>query len=137
VPVLTTPAVITADSTPIAPSPARLRRLTARDFRNLAGVSLEVPEAGLALVGDNGHGKTNLLEAVYYLHIFRSARPRRGAGAIRRAGFHVAAVAEGTLGTGGAGFEREREVAADRSRRRSPERADALGAPPQWRSPRT
>jgi DNA replication and repair protein RecF len=110
VPVLTTHAVITADSTPTAPSPARLRRLTARDFRNLADVSLEVPDAGVALVGDNGHGKTNLLEAVYYLHIFRSLRGARDVELVRfgAAGFHVAAVAEGTRWNRiGAGFERE------------------------------
>lgn len=32
---------------------------------------------GAALIGDNGQGKTNLLEAVYYLEIFRSFRGAR------------------------------------------------------------
>jgi DNA replication and repair protein RecF len=89
---------------------ARLRRLTARDFRNLADVSIEVPDEGLAFVGDNGHGKTNLLEAVYYLHLFRSLRGARDVELVRfgAATFHVGATAEGTRWTRiGAGFERE------------------------------
>ncbi len=89
---------------------ATLRRITVRDFRNLAEVSVDVPEAGLALVGDNGHGKTNLLEAVYYLHLFRSLRGARDVELVRfgAAGFHVAAIADGTRWNRlGAGFERE------------------------------
>ena len=92
------------------PVPAMLGRLAVRDFRNLADVSLEVPAAGLALVGDNGHGKTNLLEAVYYLHLFRSLRGARDIELVRfgATGFHVAATAEGTRWSRiGAGFERE------------------------------
>lgn len=104
--------MVTGDDMAIATpaSPVTLRRLTVRDFRNLADVSLDVPAAGLALVGDNGHGKTNLLEAVYYLHLFRSLRGARDAELVRfgAAGFHVAAVAEGTRWNRiGAGFDRE------------------------------
>jgi DNA replication and repair protein RecF len=89
---------------------ARLRRLALRDFRNLADVALEVPAPGLALVGDNGHGKTNLLEAIYYLHLFRSLRGARDVELVRfgAPGFHVAAAAEGTRWDRiGAGFDRE------------------------------
>jgi DNA replication and repair protein RecF len=89
---------------------ARLRRLVVRDFRNLADVVLDVPATGLALVGDNGHGKTNVLEAVYYLHLFRSLRGARDVELVRfgAAGFHVAAESEGTRWDRiGAGFERE------------------------------
>ena len=89
---------------------ATLRRITVRDFRNLADVTVDVPQAGLALVGDNGHGKTNLLEAVYYLHLFRSLRGARDIELVRfgAAGFHVAAIADGTRWNRlGAGFERE------------------------------
>lgn len=104
--------MVTGDDMAIATpaSPVTLRRLSVRDFRNLADVSLDVPAAGLALVGDNGHGKTNLLEAVYYLHLFRSLRGARDAELVRfgAAGFHVAAVAEGTRWNRiGAGFDRE------------------------------
>jgi len=103
-------AVIPDERKAVTPAPARLRRLTVRDFRNLADVSLDVPLAGLALVGDNGHGKTNLLEAVYYLHLFRSLRGARDIELVRfgAATFHVSAIAEGTRWNRiGAGFERE------------------------------
>jgi DNA replication and repair protein RecF len=74
-------------------APARVTRLAIRDFRNLARVDLDVSSAGIALIGDNGHGKTNLLEAVYYLHHFRSMRGARDPELVRfgAAGFHVAA----------------------------------------------
>jgi DNA replication and repair protein RecF len=98
---------IAAGSHPVA---SRLRQLTIRDFRNLAEVSVVVPPNGLALVGDNGHGKTNLLEAVYYLHLFRSLRGARDPELVRfgATSFHVGAVADGTRWIRvGAGFERD------------------------------
>ncbi|HET8649592.1 MAG TPA: DNA replication and repair protein RecF [Gemmatimonadales bacterium] len=52
----------------------RLTRLVARGFRNLADVECELPAAGVALLGANGQGKTNLLEAIYYPVLFRSLR---------------------------------------------------------------
>jgi DNA replication and repair protein RecF len=60
-----------------------LRRLTVRDFRNFEKLDLEVPEAGMVVIGENGHGKTNLLEAVSYLGLFRSMRGSRDVDAIR------------------------------------------------------
>src|SRR5687767_292794 len=119
---------------PEQPATARLQQLTVHDFRNLADVALDVPRQGLALVGDNGHGKTNVLEAVYYLHLFRSLRGARDPELVRfgRPAFHVAAAAEGTRWSRmGAGFERETGrrrivldgVACDRV-------SDALGALP-------
>jgi DNA replication and repair protein RecF len=51
-----------------------LREFRLRDFRNFAALDLTFPTAGVAVIGDNGAGKTNLLEAVYYLEIFRSFR---------------------------------------------------------------
>jgi DNA replication and repair protein RecF len=53
---------------------------------------------GAALLGDNGHGKTNLLEAIYYLELFRSARGARDKELVRfgDAGFHVAASLDGS-----------------------------------------
>jgi DNA replication and repair protein RecF len=50
----------------------RLERLSVRQFRNLEDTELELPRLGVALLGDNGQGKTNLLEAVYYPVFFRS-----------------------------------------------------------------
>lgn len=77
-----------------APLPAALvSALDVRDFRNLARVELEPPAEGLVVVGENGQGKTNLLEAVYYLHILRSARAARDVDLVRFGadGFHIAA----------------------------------------------
>lgn len=51
-----------------------LHRLHLRNYRNFAEQVLEFPAQGAAIVGDNGQGKTNLLEAIYYLEIFRSFR---------------------------------------------------------------
>jgi DNA replication and repair protein RecF len=51
-----------------------LRELRLRNFRNFEDVTLTFPAAGAAIIGDNGSGKTNLLEAIYYLEIFRSFR---------------------------------------------------------------
>jgi DNA replication and repair protein RecF len=52
----------------------RLDRLVARGFRNLADLDCELPPEGAALLGRNGQGKTNFLEAVYYPVLFRSLR---------------------------------------------------------------
>lgn len=52
----------------------RLTTLVARDFRNLAALDLELPAEGMIILGENGHGKTNLFEAIYYLVLFRSFR---------------------------------------------------------------
>ena len=69
-------------------SPARspwrvLSRFIARDFRNFNELDLAVPSQGLVIVGDNGHGKTNLLEAVAYLSLLRSTRGARDADMVR------------------------------------------------------
>lgn len=50
----------------------RLEQLRLRQFRNLADAEFGVPASGVALLGDNGQGKTNLLEAIYYPVFFRS-----------------------------------------------------------------
>jgi DNA replication and repair protein RecF len=62
---------------------ASLERLVARNFRNFGELRLELPEAGAVIVGPNGSGKTNLLEAIYYLEIFRSFRGARDADLVR------------------------------------------------------
>src|SRR5579872_723218 len=52
--------------------------LGVRSFRNLARVDLELGPRFNVISGDNGQGKTNLLEAVYALatsKIFRGAKP--------------------------------------------------------------
>jgi DNA replication and repair protein RecF len=74
-------------------SATTLETLSVRDFRNLAHVELRLPREGAVVVGENGHGKTNLLEATYYLQLLRSARGARDAELVRFGGegFHVAA----------------------------------------------
>lgn len=52
----------------------RATRLAARGFRNLADFDLDLPPAGGVFLGPNGHGKTSLLEALYYPVLFRSFR---------------------------------------------------------------
>jgi DNA replication and repair protein RecF len=70
-----------------------LRRLTIRDFRNFERVDADIPEGGLAIVGENGHGKTNFLEAISYLALLRSSRGARDADVVRfgAPAFHVRA----------------------------------------------
>lgn len=70
-----------------------LRALAVRDFRNLARVELEPPDEGMLVIGDNGHGKSNLLEAIYYLQLLRSIRGARDQDLIRfgAEGFHLRA----------------------------------------------
>ncbi len=51
-----------------------MRELELRHFRNLGVQELRFPPEGVAVIGDNAQGKTNLLEAIYYLESFRSFR---------------------------------------------------------------
>ena len=111
-----------------------LRSLAVRDFRNLARIDVALPEEGMAVVGENGQGKTNLLEAVYYLHLLRSARGARDVDIVRLGapGFHVSArVDGGEHHELSAGFERagrRKRVKVDGA---EPARlSDALGALP-------
>ena len=62
---------------------AHIRTLALRDYRNFERLELEVPAEGLAIVGENGQGKTNLLEAMYYFSLLRSARGSRDVDVVR------------------------------------------------------
>ena len=55
----------------------RLTHLTLHNFRNYVRLDLDLPPGVSLLQGDNAQGKTNLLEAVYYLATSRS--PHAGA----------------------------------------------------------
>lgn len=61
----------------------RLTRLSARGFRNLADVELDVPSEGVVLLGANGQGKTSVLEAIAYPVLFRSFRTSIDADVVR------------------------------------------------------
>ncbi|MCF6320589.1 MAG: DNA replication/repair protein RecF [Rhizobiaceae bacterium] len=63
-------------------APVFLTRLKLTDYRNYLNMSLEVDQRHVVLTGDNGAGKTNLLEAVSFL------TPGRG---MRRAAYDAVA----------------------------------------------
>jgi len=62
----------------------RLRWIEARDFRNHEHTELEVPGGLVVAVGGNGEGKTNLLEAAYYLLALGSPRASSDQPLVRR-----------------------------------------------------
>jgi DNA replication and repair protein RecF len=85
--------VIAAGASAVAVPRTWLHRLAIRDFRNLQRIDLAPPPEGLALIGENGQGKTNLLEAIYYLRLLRSFRGARDQELVSfgAAGFHLGA----------------------------------------------
>ncbi|HVV48865.1 MAG TPA: DNA replication and repair protein RecF [Polyangia bacterium] len=62
----------------------RILELSAEGWRNLEPLRLAPGERLSVLYGDNGQGKTNVLEAVYYLAALRSFRTTRAEDLIRR-----------------------------------------------------
>ena len=111
-----------------------LRSLALRDFRNLARLDLAFPTAGVVVIGDNGQGKSNLLEAIYYLHLLRSVRGARDVDVVRfgAPGFHVSARTDGGANHEiSAGFERQGRRKRVKLGGSEPQRlSDALGALP-------
>lgn len=93
----------------------RLTDIRLDHFRNLAPGPLAIPREGALLVGDNGQGKTNFLEAVHFLAEFRSFRGVKHADAIAFGADHFRV--EGAVEYGD-GRARNVAVAADRSRRK-------------------
>lgn len=51
----------------------QLHKLTIINFKNIATTTLDLSEKLNCFIGDNGEGKTNLLDAVYYLSFCKSA----------------------------------------------------------------
>jgi DNA replication and repair protein RecF len=111
-----------------------LSALALRDFRNLARLDLDFPNAGAVVIGENGQGKSNLLEAIYYLHLLRSVRGARDVDVVRfgAPGFHISARTRGGAHHElAAGFERQgrrKRVKVDGGE--PPRLSDALGALP-------
>src|SRR5689334_11575496 len=60
-----------------------LSRLTTQDFRNLQPAEIAFHERVNLVLGRNGQGKTNLLEAVYFLATTKSFRTNRIASVFR------------------------------------------------------
>ncbi len=116
------------------PAGAALRRLVVRDFRNIQRLDTAVPAVGVAVVGENGHGKTNLLEAIYYLQLQRSFRGARDVELVRfgEDAFHLSAeVSSGKARRISVGFTRSpkrKKVVLDGDE--VPRLSDAIGALP-------
>jgi len=72
---------------------ARIVSLSLRDFRNFERLHLDLPPEGLVVIGENGQGKTNLLEAAYYMSLLRSVRGARDVDVVRfdASGFFIEA----------------------------------------------
>ena len=118
----------------MVPRPASvvvLTELELRHFRNLGVQEMRFPPEGVAVVGDNAQGKSNLLEAIYYLESFRSFRGVGDGqlGAFSEDVFHLqGAVAGERPATVSVGFDRKlrkKKVTVDGND--APRIADALG----------
>lgn len=114
-------ATPSADDTPTRrPARVHLTRLRLTDFRNYAALSLDLEPGAVVLTGENGAGKTNLLEAVSFLSPGRGLRratlaevARIGAGD----GFAVHAEIDGPEGAGSIGTGTAGADAAETARR--------------------
>src|SRR5690606_3859854 len=100
--------------------------LVVRGFRNLVDAEFTLPSEGLVLLGPNGHGKTNLLEALAYPVLFRSLRGSRDRDVARFGGigFHVAVTREDDVTvatTWEAGAARQRDSDDRSARARNPD----------------
>lgn len=95
------------------PHKVYITRLKLHDFRNYAALALELDPRHVVLTGENGAGKTNLMEAVSFLSPGRGLRRAAYADVARVGaadGFSVFAVVDGMdgpveIGTGTAGGE--------------------------------
>jgi DNA replication and repair protein RecF len=112
----------------------RVSALAVRDFRNLERVELTLPDDGIAIVGENGHGKTSLLEAIAYVEQLRSVRGARDRDLVRfdAPAFHVHASVHGPDGAMelGAGADRAGRKKVTRDGVELTRITDALGALP-------
>jgi DNA replication and repair protein RecF len=77
-----------------------LERLGLRDFRNYEDVEVTLAPGLTALIGRNGQGKTNLLEALAYLATLRSFRTGGSDALVRHGATSAYLRAEGVRGDG-------------------------------------
>lgn len=111
----------------MSPASVSCRQLRLREFRNFAELELTLPAIGVAIIGDNGSGKTNLIEALYYFEIFRSFRAAPDEQLVRMGAdaFHIRGIFEGPA----AG--EEREITAAYQRRTRKKRVSVNGVVPE------
>jgi DNA replication and repair protein RecF len=112
---------------------ARLESVTITDFRNIAHAELRLGASGIVVLGENGQGKSNLLEAIAYLRILRSARGARDKDLIRfgQAAFHLGAELRGTTARrAGVGVDRQGRKRATLDGAEVTRLSDALDALP-------
>ena len=109
-----------------APPSLVCRELRLRQFRNFSELELAFPAAGAAVIGPNGSGKTNLVEALYYLEIFSSFRGAPDSQLVRfgQEAFHIRGRFETPDGE-------ELEVTAAYETRRRKKRVTVNGAEPE------
>ncbi|MGK7312532.1 MAG: DNA replication/repair protein RecF [Candidatus Longimicrobiales bacterium M2_2A_002] len=109
-----------------APPSLVCRELRLRQFRNFSELELVFPAAGAAVIGPNGSGKTNLVEALYYLEIFSSFRGAPDSQLVRfgQEAFHIRGRFETPDGE-------ELEVTAAYETRRRKKRVTVNGAEPE------
>lgn len=102
------------------------RELRLRQFRNFAELDLVFPATGAAVIGPNGSGKTNLIEALYYLEIFRSFRGASDDQLVRFGGeaFHI----RGRFEDPSSGRELEITAAYEKRRRKKKVTLDGVEA---------
>jgi DNA replication and repair protein RecF len=129
---------VTTVSVPGAPHRPDFRtcasELAIRDFRNLERVDVVMPGDGMAIVGENGQGKTSFLEAIAYVEQLRSVRGARDRDLVRfdAPAFHVSATVHGPHGVAqlGVGADRAGRKKVTRDGVEVPRLIDALGALP-------
>lgn len=128
------PVVPVPDVTHPAGERTRASDVAIRDFRNLERVDVTVPDDGMAIVGENGQGKTSFLEAIAYVEQLRSVRGARDRDLVRfdAPAFHVSATVHGPQGMArlGVGADRAGRKKATRDGVELPRLSDALGALP-------
>ncbi|GMR13662.1 MAG: DNA replication/repair protein RecF [Gemmatimonadota bacterium] len=111
----------------------RLSGLRLRRFRNLGDQELRIPAEGVAIIGHNAQGKSNLLEAIYYLETFRSFRraPDEQLIAFGEDSFRLMACLVGPRGTENGGLGGDIEIAAAYQRTGKRKKVSVEGAEPE------
>ena len=77
-----------------------LQGLSLSHFRNYASLSLACDLQTNVFIGSNGQGKTNLLEAVYYLCVARSCREAQDRDLVRMGADHFLIQGQGRSAEG-------------------------------------